>query len=510
MAHEIELKLALPEAAHAAFGRLSLLKSAPVRQSVKLFNIYYDTPDLALRERGIALRLRREGERWLQTVKCAGEVRAGLSSRPEWETPYGGHFDFSPIDDAAVADWLGKRRIRERLLPVFETNFQRTTWQVETANARLAVMLDKGWIVAAGRRESISEVEIELLDGAVDEMFSLAQALAVHQPLVPVRQSKAERGYALYKSVLPAPVRARRVELEAALRPREALGRIAFSCLEHLQDNHAGAAVSDDPEYIHQMRVATRRLRAALRLFQPLLPAGFADEILPALRTQMAVLGEARDLDVLLVEIAEPVLAAQPDDPQLAELVGVLTERRHEARRRVAELLTSPAFGQGLLLFLGQFHLLMRDSADQAEELPALRSFARARLERLRRKVLKLAQRARTDDPVSLHALRIAIKRLRYALEFFAPLAARKSVDRAVAALAGLQEVFGQINDLANASRLLKECAGSDERLNAAARSIVAGHEIREQELLARVPEALASLHRLPLPSLRAATAMRR
>jgi len=504
MAHEIELKLALPKSAHAAFGRQPLLRNAADRQSVKLFNIYYDTPDLALRERGIALRLRREGERWLQTVKCASETRAGLSFRPEWETPYHGHFDFSPIDDAAVADWLGKKRIRERLLPVFETNFQRTLWRVETTNARLAVMLDKGWIVAAGRRESISEVEIELIEGNIDELFSLARTLAMHQPLVPVRQSKAERGYSLYKSVLPAPARARQVELDATVGPLKALQRIALSCLEHLQDNRIGAMVSDDPEYIHQMRVAARRLRAALRLFQPVLPAGFTDEILPALRAHMAVLGQARDLDVLLVEIAEPVLAAHPDDPQLAELIGVLTERRHEARQRVAELLGSPAFGRDQLLFLGRFHLLFSTSPEPSSGLPTLRSFAHERLQRLRRKVLKLAQRARSDDPVSLHTLRIAIKRLRYALEFFAPLAARKSVERTVAALAGLQDVFGQINDLVNANRLLSECAGSDERLSAAAQAIIANHEAREQELLARVPEALASLRELPLPRLRA------
>lgn len=507
MAHEVELKLALPESAQSALGRLALLKSASDKQTFKLLNLYYDTPDLALREKGVALRLRREGSRWLQTVKCAGEASGGLSSRPEWETPYGGHFDFSPIDDEALRAWLNKRRIRDRLAPVFETNFQRTIWLLEPMpGERVAIMHDKGWIVAAGRREAISEIEIELLSGQVATLFSLANALAERLPLVPVRQSKAERGYALFRSLMPVPARARRVDLHGELTPWAALRLIAFSCLEHLQDNHHGALLSDDPEYIHQMRVAARRLRAALRLFAPLLPDSFSDRVLPPLQELMSVLGEARDLDVLLTEIAAPVLADLPDEPRLGELIGMLTERRYEARRRVLDLLSSPTFGQNLLLFLGQFHHL-GDSAPADENLaaaaPLLRGFARDRLTWLRRKVLKLAACARIDDAVSLHTLRIAIKRLRYALEFFAPLAAKKSLDRAVGALAGMQETLGQINDLASANRLLGEYAGDDERLKEAALLIAEWHEKRRQQLLGSVPAALAALHKLPLPSLR-------
>lgn len=507
MAHEIELKLALPESAQTSFGRLALLKSAQDKQTFKLFNVYYDTPDLALREKGVTLRLRREGNRWLQTIKCVGEMRAGLSSRPEWEVPYLGHFDFSVIEDESLRAWLDRRRLRDRLMPVFETNFQRTVWLLEPEPVqRIAIMLDKGWIVAAGRREAISEVELELLSGQLTALFALANALAERLPLVPVRQSKAERGYALYRSLMPTPVRARPVELSRGLSPLAALRRIAFSCLEHLQDNHAGALQSDDPEYIHQMRVAARRLRAALRLFAPLLPSSFNERVLPPLQNLMTVLGAARDLDVLLTEIVSPVLTDHPDEPRLAELIGLLTERRYAARQHALQLLSSPAFGQHLLLFLDQFHHLDEASIAGGKSGPytlSLPAFARERLNRLRRKVLKLAARARIDDAVSLHTLRIAIKRLRYALEFFAPLAAKKSLDRTVRALAGMQDTLGQINDLANASRLLAELSGNDERLMEAVRLIAEWHDPRRQQLLAAVPDALARLHELPLPRLR-------
>ena len=95
MAEEVELKPALAEGHHSRFLRHPLLKQAVERHVETLDNLYYDTRELSLRRRGIALRLRRKGRDWLQTVKLAGSSAAGLSSRPEWEAPYMGHFDFS-------------------------------------------------------------------------------------------------------------------------------------------------------------------------------------------------------------------------------------------------------------------------------------------------------------------------------------------------------------------------------------------------------------------------------
>ena len=83
MAEEIELKLALPPEAQRAFLRHPLLKQAAGKTTQRLTNVYYDTNGLDLRKRGIALRLRRKGGRWLQTVKCAGNHAGGLAARPE-------------------------------------------------------------------------------------------------------------------------------------------------------------------------------------------------------------------------------------------------------------------------------------------------------------------------------------------------------------------------------------------------------------------------------------------
>lgn len=506
MAQEIELKLALAEDAQRNFLRHPLLRQATGRQSFRLVNLYYDTPALELRSRGIGLRLRAQGKLWLQTVKCAGLSAGGLSARPEWETPYVGHFDFSVIDDVAVRDWLERPKLKPRIAPIFETNFQRITWTLTPATGgRIALMLDRGWIAAGGQREAISEVEIELLEGTPASLFTVAQALAERIPLAPAPQSKADRGYRLFNHVPVAPYKAPPIPLSAAAPPCAAFRQIALACLDHLQHNHIGASHHEDPEYIHQMRVATRRLRAALRLFAPLLPSTLPATITDPLRELMELLGRARDLDVLLTEIAEPVLKALPDEPRLAALVGIITARRFDARSAALHFLGEQRYGASLLQVLAALHGLEESAAATATGLTLI-DFANSRLRRLRNKVRTLAARARTDDPASLHALRIAIKRLRYALEFFAPLASPKAMRRMLAQLASLQDTLGQINDLANAGEMLMDCAherNGDPRLREAVTLIGGWHGPRHLKLLKAVPRGLKHLGRLRLPKLR-------
>ena len=507
MAQEIELKLALPEDAQRHLLRHPVLAQAASKETYRLVNLYYDTPELELRSRGMALRLRAQGKLWLQTVKCAGSGAGGLSSRPEWETPYVGHFDFSAVDVPDVRAWLDRPKLKARIAPVFETNFQRTAWIFEPKpDTRIMMVLDRGWIAAAGRREAISEVEIELLQGDAAQLFTLAHTLAERVAVAPAPLSKADRGYRLFKQLPLSPVKAAPIVLSAEDVPVDAFTHIALSCLDHLQLNHQGAIGSDDPEYIHQMRVATRRLRAALRLFAPLLPEGFVEPMLPPLRELMAVLGRARDLDVLSAEIAEPVLQALPDEPRLAALVGIITERRFDARQAATRFLRSPRHGSIVLQTLATLHSQVdapKVGAGGAEPPLTLSDFANNRLRRLRKKVLALAEQASIDDPPSLHALRIGIKRLRYALEFFAPLSAPKQMQRMLLQLAQLQDTLGQINDLANAGELLMDCAGDDPRLREGVTLIGGWHGPRHHKLLAAVPAGLKRMGKLRLPRLR-------
>lgn len=498
MAEEVELKLALAEIHQARFLRHPLLKLAVERHVTTLDNIYYDTADLSLRRRGIALRLRRKGRDWLQTVKLAGTASVGLSSRPEWETPYAGHFDFSLIDRSDVRECLQRPKLLARIVPICETRFRRITWRFPAPPGDVLLTLDRGWIIANGRREAISELELELADAPVSAIFGLAIQLSERVALTPSVLSKAERGYRLHSGAPAVPVKAGTVALAASMSPFEAFRRIAISCLEHLQQNHAGALASDDPEYIHQMRVATRRLRAALRLFAPVLQEPLARSLREPLTALMRQLGRARDLDVLLTEIANPVLVALPDEPRLPALASDITNRRYAARAQAIVLLAAPDYGRMLLTALAALHPAPRADA----VIIPLQSFAAERLRRLRKRLRHLAAIAGIDDPASLHALRIGVKRLRYALEFFSPLAPVPRLHHALRELATAQDTLGQLNDLTNAGALLMDCAGDDPRLREAVTLIGGWHGPRYASLLESLARQRSGLTRLRLPRL--------
>ncbi|AJP48649.1 hypothetical protein PG1C_09815 [Rugosibacter aromaticivorans] len=507
MAEEVELKLALAEKEQRRFLRHPLLKQAVHRQTETLDNIYYDTPDLALRRHGIALRLRRQGRRWLQTVKLTGTATAGLASRPEWETPYAGRLDFSAISAAKVRTWLQRPHLLAQLTPIFETRFQRQTWRFEAAPGAVLLTLDRGWITAGDQRTAISEVELELANAPLNALFDLALPLTESLVLTPAVRSKAERGYQLHSHTPPQPVKAADVSLTSNLSPLAAFRSIALACLEHLQQNHHGALHTEDPEYIHQMRVAMRRLRAALRFFSPRLPASFTRPLKDAFTPLMIQLGQVRDLDVLHTDIAAPVLTAMTDGPRkppLTALLAAINQQRQHVRKQALALLDSPAYGHALLTALQTLYQQEADSHTNPN-LPLSR-FAATRLHTLGKHVSRRIRAVHhenpgnPDNPASLHALRIAIKRLRYALEFFSPLtelkAELKKQQPILRQLTRLQDILGQLNDLSQAGKWLMTCAGEDASLHEAVTLIGHWHGTRYVQLLASLPLALRRLEK--------------
>ena len=203
MAEEIEIKLALAQSDQRRFMRHPLLKTASERTDQILDNIYYDTPDLELRKHGIALRVRRQGRRRLQTVKLAGRVVNGLSTRPEWEVPYRGHFDFSCIEVGAVKSWLDQPEILNKIVPLFQTRFRRITWHLPiSGGGKVLLALDRGDVLVADRSVAISEVELELYDSRdVKALSAVSDTLRQWVPLFPSNVSKSERAYQLLKTV---------------------------------------------------------------------------------------------------------------------------------------------------------------------------------------------------------------------------------------------------------------------------------------------------------------------
>lgn len=445
MSVEIELKLAIAPAAVARLRRHPLLKGVKAGRH-KLYGIYFDTPEFELFERKCAFRLRREGYHWVQTVKLDHGSTAGLSVRPEYEVQVTGNQpDFGVLPPEARAA-LGDDLV-ERLGPAFVTDFQRTTWLIERPQGTVEVALDLGVIRAGESESAVAEVELELKSGDGAALFDTARELLESVAMVPEYRSKALRGYGLAGVWQQAPCKAIRAEVAPDMPAAEAWRLSLLAALNQLGRNLPGLLAEDDPEYLHQARVAVRRLRTMLSLGKSLglERAAWVDE----LRWFMAELSSARDWDVLATETLAGVCAGLPDPERLDGLLVRAGKARAAARQRARTAAGDRRLAT-LLMDMGADLLVEREGG------PALAAWAGQALDKRLRRFRKQVREFADLDAAGRHQARIAAKRLRYAGEAFAALYGNKAA-RYLEAVADLQDDLGVANDIVVAHRLLAE-----------------------------------------------------
>jgi inorganic triphosphatase YgiF len=421
-------------------------------------SVYYDTPEFALLRAGLALRLRADGRRWLQTLKTQGQAAAGLHLREEWEWPLpGAALDFGLLAATPQARFFRAPRLRAALGPVFATQFTRTSLRLGFADGSLAELcLDSGAVRSGRRAGAISEAELELIAGSQARLFELALDLSARLPLRLGHASKAERGYALARGLPAPPVKAAQLALDEQGSVAAAFAAIVRSCMAHLQANEAGLLQGREPEYLHQARVALRRMRACFSLFRPVIPQAEFAPVSERLRAHNAVLGRARDWDVFVNEMLRGLRAQRADEAAVAAF-----ERRcirlRRAHLRAAQAAVACADWQRLWLELGR---LLADGAwmrEHAALAQPVGGYAASLLQQRAAALSKRGKRLAELDAAGRHRLRIAAKKLRYAAEFFAALFPKRRVRPYVKSLAAMQEVLGGLNDAATLLRLLPE-----------------------------------------------------
>ena len=228
MNKETEIKLRVSPETLAALREHPLLKKRNKSgwQRHALFNQYYDTADRELAGARVALRLRRDGEQFIQTLKSRGQSVAGLSERNEWDWPLTRpELDTGLLDDSCWPAALAELD-KSRLAPIFSTDFERDkaeiAWGRGKAKVVIEAALDHGSVVAGDAQEEICELELELRQGESAALLELAEMLAADLPLMPCDISKAERGYRLfdpnsYSVQLPAPALEVEQTLDSAL-----------------------------------------------------------------------------------------------------------------------------------------------------------------------------------------------------------------------------------------------------------------------------------------------------
>lgn len=504
VAIETELKLRIAPAAARTLARHAALR--PLKRgrarTRRVVTTYFDTGDDMLATAGVALRLRHDGRGWLQSIKgSATAAGGGLTARPEFEWPVAGaHLD--PLRFAATPfRRVLARAERAGLVRRFATDITRTTIPLAFPDGTLAQLcIDVGRIRGADsdspRSVAVHEIEFELEAGDPGALFALARDLAADVPLGIEPASKASRGYALLRAADPTPVTAEVVALPRQASAGAALAAIVRSCTGQIEGNAQGVVDGDgtDPEWIHQMRVGVRRLRACLSLARRGVTAAGIDPLRVELRWLAMALGPARDLDVfVLTTLPDLQAAAQASQVgRLAPALATLTLRAGKARRAAhaaaKAAVRSRRFVSAALAAGALAAALARDVDGLAGGKLArpARDFARPLLRRRHAALCALGRDLVHAAPQERHAARLAAKKLRYATEFFAPLFREKRARRYRQALAALQDELGAWNDVAVATELAARLAGAHSAAAAAFAGWAAARRIARSEALAR------------------------
>lgn len=505
---EIELKLALTP---ADFGMLKQhrtfaeLLSSPVRVE-KLVSVYFDTDQCDLRQNNVSLRVRREGQNFIQTIKACSSPTSTFE-RDEWEQPLQ---DGQPELDTVMHTALGPvltPQIRAALRPIFETRVERTYYHLADSAWRIEIAFDQGEIIAGNRSQPICEIELELKHGYRAALFELARMIVEVIPAQLTLTTKAERGYDLTQEKARQSIHAPHVELAQGMTAAHAFQTIASGCLSQLIAN-TELMHARNPDALHQVRISMRRLRTAISLFSDIVRDGQVERIKVELKWLNGELSPARDLDTLLGEVVMPLYQQHPDHNGLKSLRYSFARQLVRNYARADTAIHSQRYCR---LMIDAFAWIeVGEWVTATDELTRLRrdgpveAYAVEQLSRRSKKIKKKGRKLGKLDPSRRHKLRIQVKKTRYATEFFADLFHdRKSAKRSgklLNALRRMQTSLGGLNDVTTRNALCAEilsqkhaASRGDGRERAFAAGLIAGsQEARHEELLSDASKAHA------------------
>jgi triphosphatase len=450
---EFELKFQVPPVRSDAIE--NALKRGAVERT-QLRAQYFDTNDEALARAGLILRLRQEGEQWVQTAKGPGrhgferlEHNAPVASRSARPDPglHQGHPVGAALRSALAASADG------RLHRVFETDVVRLARTFETSDTSVEVAFDRGQIRAGTQAMPVMELEFELVNGNRAALVELAQRWCEKHGLWLDPLTKSGAGRRLAKGIPGGPP----VQADDVRASESAPGSVAEMLDAGLQQVLGNAreiaAGTGGDEHVHQLRIGLRRLRTLLRELRAtgLLPSPDL-QLDSSLRDLFSVLGEHRDRSTLLprlqAELAEEGSPAAAWCPPLPDLGA--TVRSNDFQSAVLQLM---AHSQELKL---------QAASGPAVGARSMRKLVRARLRKLHRRTVRDGRHFEELAEPARHRVRKQVKRLRYLAELTRALFNGRAVDRYVASLKELQDALGAYQDAAAGKALFTARASDD------------------------------------------------
>jgi triphosphatase len=476
---EIELKL-LVDAEHLANFNDAPVITANARNKGSrkhLKSTYYDTPERTLWRNGVTLRVRQSGARFVQTVKA--EFRDDPLRRGEWEASVP-----SMAPDLALAMPFIPEKLRadlesEGLEAVFTSDVRRHQRLLDLPAGTVEVAFDHGVMIAGERTVPVSEIELELKSGSASVLHELALRLAEHGPVRPSIRTKSARGFDLAADRAPVARPSRKLRLDPTIALDDAFAAILRSCLLHLLESMPAAEDGRNPDGIHQLRVSLRRLRSALDLMRSVGSLSRLDSLRADARWFAQNLSAAREWDIFETETLPTIAKGCPTIAGFEALGDVAASRRAAAYNRVRLLLVERRCAAFVISLGGWIESRGWRSDVAPENLGQLAepttNFAHRMLSEQHARVLKRGKHFKSQTTEERHRLRLAVKKLRYVVEFLLPLyGLGKPAKRYSHKLAALQEELGAFNDMATTTALLAGL-GAEPLEGATARAAIAG-----------------------------------
>jgi triphosphatase len=454
-----------------------------------LVSTYFDTEGGRLKKENMTLRVRKEGRRFVQTVRSM-DPRAGLAVRGEWEEPVRAA---TPDLTAAASG----RRVRRAagaspLKPLFTTTVKRSTAVLKPLPTTIIeVAIEEGEIRAADEAaaEPVRQLKLELKSGEPVALYDVALEFLDGARLRLQSQSEAERGYQLVARARtwPRVLRAPTFRFAADASVEAVLQEIGRQCLGQVVGNEP-AALADVPEAVHQMRVAVRRLRSALAAVKPMLLAEHYAWANAALKSLGTALDAPRNWDVFAEQLLQPVIEVLPEKKELGLLSRAVERQRRAAYQDAKRAVRGPDCTATILRLLRWFEArAWRDqppSEEAAQLMVPIGKIAPALIARRFRQATKRSKNFASLSPSERHRLRIALKKLRYEIDLLASLFDQAEVERYCEPLESLQDDLGYVNDVRTAHTILARLRDGAGDL-ARAGGIVLGwhdHRLVEQE----------------------------
>ncbi len=460
MEQELEIKLHCPPAA-ADTVRADM--AALQASQTSLLALYFDTEDRLLDTQGVSLRLRKEGSRWVQTLKVPtrSSIRRYEHSVDieSWqgEQP---HVDLARHEGSRAARQLLKR-LGSRMLPTLilrsTMTVRRQSIIVQQNGEAVEIAFDEGVVRAADRTRSICEVEFEAKTEQCSLMFTLASQWQARYGLWVDPVAKRRRGELLARHLAFEPASRSVKGLPSGMRSGKTLFCAALgTSLEQVMANASElAAGSANPAHVHQLRVGLRRMRVAIWSMKATAPDFKANQVEPLVAAFRA-LGALRNLDAIKASVVPKLQAAGAP-------VAALGQAQCESLS-AEQIVRSVSFQSTLLALLAYVHQSGVGRRHVKRIWRADLGRTERQLNRLHKRVTRQAETFEHLRPVDQHDIRKRLKKLRYLADFVNSMYPRSTVSQYMKQLRKAQQALGQLNDEAEALLLFEKRTAQDAR----------------------------------------------